>query len=192
MIPHVYWTYFTKYHELADAVGMRGAVYGWVVNETMPKSTDCPSDFEECLYIGQSGGADGYYFDVQNGIKGKLRTDLHKRMTAHHKPLTTGKTTERKYLNIIETYGCGEDVLNGTHTGRPFWVGFICPPKEDPNLCVKSWLISREHYELYQYQRKFDKTPMSNLQVSPKERNPNTKSAESLGTFNALEAFMHD
>lgn len=184
MIPHVYWIRFSEYHKLADKIGMRGAVYGFVWNELMPKPSDYPSDFENCVYIGESGG---FYYDKQNVSKGKLRSHLHKRMTNHHKPLTSGTFTEKKYKLFIEKYGYGDDVLNGTLTGIPLWVGFICPPKEDPDYCLKSWLISREHYEIYQYQRKFGKSPMMNMQVDGKGKNPDSYSSEIMLNYGSLD-----
>jgi len=187
MIPHIHWIRFTEYHKLADQIGMRGAVYGFVWNETMPKSTDSPSDFEGCVYIGESGG---FYYDKQNGYKGKLRTHLHKRMTSHHKPLTTGVCKEKKYELFVEKYGYGDNVLNGTFTNIPLWVGFVCPPKEDPDECLKSWLISREHYEIYQYQRKFGKSPLMNMQVDGKGKDPNSYSSQVMLNYGSLEKHL--
>ena len=187
MIPYTHWIRFTDYHKLADIIGMRGAVYGFVWNETMPKSSECPSDFEGCVYIGESGGATPFYYDKQNGHRGKLRTHLHKRMTSHHKPLTTGICNEKKYELFVERYGYGDDVLNGTLTGIPLWVGFICPPKEDPDHCLKSWMISREHYEIYQYQRKYGKSPLMNMEVDGKGKNLGSYSSEIMQNYGVLE-----
>ena len=92
MIPTTHWIRFVEYHKLADLIGMRGAVYGFVWNDMKPSSTECPSDLDGCVYIGESGG---YYYDKQNGCGGKVRTHLHKRMTQHHKPLTTGVCNEK-------------------------------------------------------------------------------------------------
>ena len=44
MIPTTHWIRFTEYHKLADLVGMRGAVYGFVWSDMKPSSTDSPSD----------------------------------------------------------------------------------------------------------------------------------------------------
>ena len=190
MIPIIHWTRFTDYHKIADKIGMRGAVYGFVFNNKMPSPCDCPSDFEGCVYIGESGGPRAFYYDKQNGHKGKVRTHLHKRMTAHHKPLTTGECSEKKYELFKEKYGFGDDVLNGTLTDTPLWVGFITPPKEDPDHCLKSWLISREHYEIYQYQRKFGRSPLMNMQVDGKGKDTNSYSSEIMQNYGALDAFM--
>lgn len=187
MIPYVHWIRFTEYYKLADGIGMRGAVYGFVWSNMKPSPSQYPSDFEECVYIGESGGC---YYDKQNGHKGKLRSHLHKRMTSHHKPLTTGiapVNEEKKYKLFTERYGYGDDVLNGTLTGIPLWVGFICPPKEDPDHCLKSWLISREHYEIYQYQRKFGKSPLMNMEVDGKGKDPDSYSSEVMQNYGILE-----
>ena len=45
MIPTTHWIRFTEYHKLADLVGMRGAVYGFVWSDMKPSSTDSPSGF---------------------------------------------------------------------------------------------------------------------------------------------------
>tara|TARA_Y100001936_G_C15645806_1_gene443870 strand:- start:250 stop:588 length:339 start_codon:yes stop_codon:yes gene_type:complete len=111
-------------------------------------------------------------------------------MTAHHRPLTTGECSEKKYELFKEKYGFGDDVLNGTLTGMPLWVGFITPPKEDPDHCLKSWLIFREHYEIYQYQRKFGRSPLMNMQVDGKGKDPNSYSSEIMQNYGALDAFM--
>ena len=190
MIPTTHWIRFTDYHKLADIVGMRGAVYGFVWSEMKPSPSECPSDLEGCVYIGESGGERPFYYDKQSGTKGKVRTHLHKRMTTHHKPLTTGECTERKYELFREKYGYGDDVLNGTLTGISLWVGFIVPPKEDPDHCLKSWLISREHYEIYQYQRKFGQSPLMNMQVDGKGKDPNSYSSERMKNYGVLEAFL--
>jgi hypothetical protein len=197
MTIEVHWTYFTKYHELADQIGMRGSVYAFVWNDMMPKSTDYPSDFEGCVYVGHSGGIRPYYHDKQSKHKGKVRTHLHKRITKHHKPLTTGKVSGKKgnkgYLNFINTFGFGEDVLNGTLTGIPLWISFICPPKEDPDYCLKSWLHSREYQEIYRYQRKFGgKSPIMNMDVSVANKKTNSHSSDRLDNFVTLDGFWND
>lgn len=184
-VPYVHWIRFTEYYKLADIVGMRGAVYGFVWNETMPKPSDCPSDFEECVYVGQSGG---FYYDKQSGHKGKVRSHLHKRMTCHHKPFTTGICSEKGHMLFVEKYGYGDDVLNGTLTGIPLWVGFICPSKEEPDHRLKSWLLYGESSEIYEYERKFGKSPLMNLEVDGQGRDPNSYSSEILQNYGALEA----
>ena len=187
MIPITYWIRFTEYHKLADLVGMRGAVYGLVFNDMKPSPFDRPSDFEECVYVGESGG---FYYDKQNGHKGKLRTHLHKRMTAHHKPLTTGECKEYKYELFKEMYGFGDNVLNGTLTGTPLWVGFITPPKEDPDNCLKFWLLKTESDEIYRYTCRFGRTPLMNMQGDGKGKDPDSYSSEIMKNYGALEAFL--
>jgi len=186
MIPTVYWIRFSHYHKLADLVGMRGAVYGFVWNDMKPSNSQSPSDFEECVYIGESGG---FYYDKQ-GRKGKLRSHLHKRMTMHHKPFSTGECNERKYELFKERYGYGDDVLDGTLTGTPLWVGFIVPPKEDPDHCLKSWLIATEHHEIYQYQRRWDKSPLMNMQVDGRGKDPESYSSQVMINYNSLEKYF--
>ena len=187
MIPIVHWIRFSEYHKLADLVGMRGAVYGFVWNEIKPSNAQSPSDFEGCVYIGESGG---FYYDKQNGQKGKIRSHLHKRMTNHHKPLTTGESNERKYELFKERYGYGDDVLNGTLTGIPLWVGFIVPPKEDPDYCLKSWLIATEHHEIYQYQRRWGVSPLMNMQVDGRGKDPESYSSQAMLNYNSLEKYF--
>jgi hypothetical protein len=101
--------------------------------------------------------------------------------------LTTGICNEKKYELFVEKYGYGDDVLNGTLTDTPLWVGFICPPKEDPDVCLKSWLMSREHSEIYQYQRKFGKSPLMNMQVDGKGKDPNSYSSKTMLNYGTLE-----
>jgi len=181
------WTEFSNYHTICDVVGMRGAVYGFVWNDKKPDDYQLPYEFSGCVYIGESGGN---YYDKQNGIRGKFRSHLHKRMTAHHKPLTTGKTTEKKYQLFIEKYGYGDSVLNGGIFSETLWLGITIPRKSLPDSAMKSWQIMEEHRQITSYILKYGHSPLMNMEVDGKGRNEESYSTSMLQTMNALEKFL--
>ncbi len=156
------WMKFTDYYRYCDNIAFHGATYGFVFNETIPKDFQFPCEFEGCVYIGKSAG---YYYDKQNGRKGKVRSHVHKRMTSHHKPLTTGIGGETSHSKIIEVYGYGDHVLDGTFTNLPMWLGLILPQpdfqKEDEQL-MNRWTLHIEQMQLLQYRINFGKETLGN------------------------------
>ena len=73
-----------------------------------------------------------YYVSSYPDRKGPLKTMnasyLYKRMTHHHKPLMTGdKNHSTGFTNIIDKYGYGKHVLDGTFTGIPLWLCMLIP-----------------------------------------------------------------
>ena len=178
------WCRFSDYHKFCDVVGMRGSVYGLVWNKSKPEDYQLPYEFKGCVYIGESGGN---YFDKQNGIKGKFRSHLHKRMTTHHKPLTTGKTIERKYQLFIDAYGYGDSVLNGGVVEEVLWLGLTLPRKSLPDNAMKGWQIMEEHRQILGYTLKYGYSPLMNVEVDGKGRNEKSYSTSMLQTQNALE-----
>ena len=156
------WMKFTDYYKHCDQLAFHGATYGFVFNDVMPKPYQFPCEFEGCVYIGKSAGN---YYDKQNGHKGKTRSHIHKRMTTHHKPLTTGVGAESSHAKIIEVYGYGDDVLNGTLTNLPMYLGLILPQpdfeKEDEQL-MNRWAYTIEQMQLLQYRTNFGKETLGN------------------------------
>lgn len=180
------WVRFSDYHRICDTVGMRGGVYGLVWNKTKPEDYQLPYEFRGCVYIGESGGN---YYDKQNGIKGKFRSYLHKRMTTHHKPLTTGITKEKKYQLFIDEYGYGDFVLNGGMYKEVLWLGITLPRPSLPDNALKGWQIMEEHRQILSYTLKYKATPLMNVEVDGKGRNEKSYSTSMLQTQNALEKF---
>jgi len=168
------WCYFTDYHKYCDSFAQYGATYSFVFNETIPKDYQQPCEFEECVYVGKSAG---YYYDKQMGTKGKVRSHVHKRMTSHHKPLTTGIGGETSHNKIIERYGFGDDVLNGVHTNKPMWLGLIIPRPEilENQSLLNRWTLYQEQQQLINYELRFDKCTIGN-QDTTERKNPNSYS----------------
>ena len=134
----IHWDYFTNYPKNCNIIGKPGGVYGLVFNETKPESYEFPCEFEGCVYI--------------------------KRMTHHHKPLMTGdKTYSTGFTNIIEEYGYGRDVLNGTFTNNPLWLGMLIPRPDFPKKRIERWAFRTEQDQLLKYELVWDKTTLGNM-----------------------------
>lgn len=165
--PHIiHWDYFKNYHKHCDQIAMRGATYAFVFNETKPKEYQQPFEFEECVYIGKSAGS---YVDKQSGSRSKLRSNLHKRMTTHHKALMTGKTDNiSSYKSIIENYGYGDNVMDGTLTGIPMWLCIMLPRPDVPDELVARWALMQEQLQMYFYESKFGRPTIGNMDTKTK------------------------
>jgi|TARA_B110000908_G_C10267733_1_gene466222 hypothetical protein len=157
----VFWCKFKDYSVHCDALTVQsGATYGFVFNENKPKSYQYPSEFEECVYIGESAG---WYIDVQGGSRRKDRSYVHKRMTSHNKTLMNGNTPKNQtHSAIIDSYGYGEDVLNGTLTNKPMWLGLMLPRPDLPKELVKMWVQYHERAQMLDYAMRWGKSPISN------------------------------
>jgi len=162
----IHWDYFTKYYKHCDNIAFRGACYAFVYNETKPTHFQQPFEFEQCVYVGESAG---YYYDKQNGHKGKPRSHVHKRMTRHHKPFTTGESCESSHTAIIEEYGYGDHVLNGTFTNLPMWLCLMIPRPDLPDTLVKEWVQLQERMQLFQYKSKWGHSTLGNMDAEPRK-----------------------
>jgi|TARA_R110000796_G_C14338495_1_gene410036 hypothetical protein len=156
----IYWDYFTNYPKNCDNIAMRGATYALVFNKTKPDKFKLPCEYEQCVYIGKSAG---YYYDKQNGYKGKVRSHVHKRMTNHHKPLITGEGGDSSHKAIIEEYGYGEAAINGIVTGLPLWLCLLIPRPDVPDETISRWTLTQEQIQLYQYEINFGHCTLGNM-----------------------------
>ena len=168
-VEKVYWIRMSEHFKISNDIGMRhgGAVYGFVFNETQPGETNLPSDFKECIYIGKSGKQ--FYFDRKNGPNKlpKICSYLYKRLI-HHRDRFNGTATlslneSKKYNLYKQKYGFGIDVMNGTLTGVPLWVGLIPVPLQVKENFHENWLLRYERLELFRYRKQFDENPLMNL-----------------------------
>lgn len=168
-IEKVYWVKLLEHYKISNSIGLThgGSVYGFVFSETQPKEYQVPSDFEETVYIGKSGK--GFYYDRKNGEK-KLprKTSFLNKRIIHHRDRFNGTAKisleeNRKYQLFEDKYGFGFDVLNGTITGKPLWVGFIPVPINLPEFMSENWLLRYERFELFRYKTKFNKSTLMNL-----------------------------
>jgi len=164
----IYWDYFTNYYKHCDNLAMTGACYAFVFNETKPTNFKQPHEFEQCVYVGESAGN---YYDLQNGYKGKVRSHIHKRMTNHHKPLTTGQGAESSHKAIIETYGYGDHVLNGTFTDLPMWLCLLIPRPDLPETMVKQWAKLQERRQLFKYELEWGHCTLGNMDTGSRKDN---------------------
>jgi hypothetical protein len=184
------WCYFTQYHKHCDNFAIGGATYSFVFNETMPQNYQQPFEFEECVYVGKSSGI---YYDKTGIAKGKCRGMPHKRMTVHHKPLTTGKGGETSHNKIIEQYGFGDDVLNGVYTNKPMWLALIIPRPEiiKNQSLLNRWTLHQEQEQLLKYELRFGKCTIGNLD-STERKDPNSYSTGRMNDIKTqdLEKFM--
>jgi len=180
------WDYFRNYHKFCDAFEMSGACYGLVFNETCPKDYQRPYEFKECVYIGESAGC---YIDKQNGTKTKQRSYVHKRMTNHIKPLMEGVGGTTSHQEIIKKYSYGHDVLMGTITGKPLWLGLLIPRPDLPEEFVKQWCLMQEGNELFDYACKWGKSPLGNLNAD-KRKNEDSWSSQRMRELPTLEEFV--
>ena len=162
----IHWDYFTKYYKHCDTLAMTGACYAFVFNEDKPTHFQEPCEFEQCVYVGESGGN---YYDKQNGHKGKVRSHVHKRMSSHHKPFTTGKSCESSHKSIIETYGYGDHVLNGTFTGLPMWLCLMVPRPDLQETMVKQWAKLQERMQLFKYEEKWGHCTLGNMDTGSRK-----------------------
>ena len=171
--PHIiHWDYFTNYYKHCDTLAMRGGTYAFVFNETKPNQWQMPCEFEQCVYIGKSAG---YYYDAQNGHKGKVRSHIHKRMTTHHKPLLTGLDGDTSHNAIIEEYGYGKDAINGTCTGLPMWLCLLIPRPDVPDETISRCAYTQEQIQLYQYEMNFGHCTLGNMDTK-ENKNPESYS----------------
>jgi len=168
-IEKIYWIRLSEHYKISNNIGLNhgGAIYGFVFNETQPSENSLPSDFEECVYVGKSGK--GFYYDRKNGVnkKPKKASYLNKRLI-HHRDRFNGTATisseeKKKYSLFEQRYGFGLDVMNGTLTGIPLWVGLIPVPLNLPETFHENWLLRYERFELFKYKKKFGKSPLLNL-----------------------------
>ena len=179
----IHWCLFTEYHKYCDQLTMNtGACYSFVFHETKPESYQRPSDFQDCCYIGKSSG---HYVDKQSGMKTKLRSHVHKRMTTHLGALVNESKQETSHQRIIEKYGQGTDVFNGTLTGKPCWLGLILPRPDLNEKDYGPWCQMAERHELYLYQRNFGCEPVGNLDNGT-NKNPESFSSQYIDNLNAL------
>ena len=195
--PHIiHWDYYTNYHKNCNTIGLPGGVYGLVFSETMPKPGQYPSEFETCVYIGKSTGSgeDGHYIDRKTSLNSMVTSYMYKRMTHHHKPLMTGdKTYSKGFTQIIEEYGYGRDVLNGTFTGLPLWLCMLIPPPDLDKERIERWAYVTEQMQLYSFEMMWDKTTLGNMDTQP-HKDPNSFSYGRMKDFNEqaeiIERFM--
>ena len=173
--PHIiHWDYFTKYYKYCDSLALRGATYAFVFNETKPNKWEHPCEFEQCVYVGKSVG---YYYDAQNGFRGRIRSHIHKRMTRHHKPLTSGYGGDSSHNAIIENYGYGDDVLNGNGTGLPMWLCLLIPRPDVLDETIARWALTQEQIQLYNYEMNFGHCTLGNMDTKE------NKDPESYSTY---------
>ena len=188
--PHiVHWDYFTNYYKHCDTLAMRGGTYAFVFNETKPDKFELPCEFEQCVYIGKSAG---YYYDAQNGHKGKVRSHIHKRMTKHHKPLVEGVGCETSHSAIIEEYGYGVDAMNGTVTGLPMWLCLLIPRPDVPDETISRWAYTQEQIQLYQYEMNFGHCTLGNMDTK-ENKDPESYSSYRMNAIKetSLEKFTN-
>lgn len=164
-IKYVNWDYFTNWANITKNV--QGACYAFVFNETKPQNYNFPYEYENCVYVGKSCGM---YADTlgTNGHKHRIRSYLHSRMSEHYGALVSGKKTESSHEKIIETFGSGKDVMDGTLTNLPMWLGIILPRDDVKN--TNAWSHYMERQQIYYYTQKWDKTPIGNLDTSSKSK----------------------
>ena len=168
-IEKVYWIRLSEHYKISNTIGLNhgGSVYGFVFHETQPSEDNLPSDFEECVYVGKSGK--GFYHDQKNGPnKNPKRTSFLNKRLIHHRDRFNGTATvssdeKKKYSLYEEKYGLGLDVMNGTLTGIPLWVGLIPIPLNLPETFHENWLLRYERFELFKYKSKFNRSPLLNL-----------------------------
>ena len=188
--PHiVHWDYFTNYYKHCDTLAMRGGTYAFVFNETKPAVWEMPCEFKQCVYIGKSAG---YYYDAQNGHKGKVRSHIHKRMTKHHKPLVEGVGCETSHSAIIEEYGYGVDAMNGTVTGLPMWLCLLIPRPDVPDETISRWAYTQEQIQLYQYEMNFGHCTLGNMDTK-ENKDPESYSSYRMNAIKetSLEKFTN-
>jgi hypothetical protein len=158
----IFWCRFTDYYKHCDNMALRGATYHFVWNNKQPENYEHPSEFEGCVYVGLS--ADSYV--ERNGARFKPRGHLHKRMTSHHKPLTTGilpKGEEEKYKLFIDSYGYGDDVLNGVNREIVLWLCLLIPAPNVPDELIRTWVFNQESQSILKYAMKWGYTPLMNI-----------------------------
>lgn len=174
-VKYVQWEYFTKWADVTKNIP--AACYGFVFNETKPGVYNMPCEYEDCVYIGKSAG---FYADSlgTNGHKYRIRSYAHSRMSKHFGALVTGKPTESSHDRIIEKFGSGKDVMDGTLTGLPMWLGLIVPRDDVKNLNAWSQYIERQ--QIYFYTEKWNKTPIGNLDSKSDSVRTDSKSYEIL------------
>ena len=193
MTEKIYWIRITEHYKISNTIGLThgGAVYGFVFNETQPKENQLFSEFEELVYVGESGGR---YYDQKNGEK-KLPRDtslLYKRIIRHRDRFNgTAKVSSNeteKYQLFGDKYGFGFDVLNGTFTGEPLWVGFLPIPINYPESNHKNWVLTYERLELGRHRDTFNKKTLMNLDED--YDNTNEESASSKYEIPDVTSFM--
>lgn len=182
----IIWVRYSDYYKVCDQQALRGGCYSLVFTEMKPESYQYPCEFEESVYFGESAG---YYLDPQGSGRLKIRSHIHKRMTDHHKPLTTGKGGESNMKNIIGKYGYGEHILDGTLTGIPLWLCILVPREDLPESMVKAWVQFHERDQILSYMLTFNRSPLGNNDCDS-HKDPDSWSTKTLQKMGSLESFM--
>ena len=194
----VHWDYFTNYPKNCNIIGKPGGVYALVFNETKPESYEFPCEFERCVYIGKATGKNGKGSNPDR--KGTLKTmeasHMYKRMTNHVTPLMKGKKASTGFSNIIEEYGYGRDVLNGTFTSLPLWLCMLIPRPDFPKERIERWALTIEQEQLLKYELMWDKTTLGNMDTEEQEVDEDSFSRRRTKDLNKqgeiMESFMVD
>ena len=187
-VSKVHWERISEHYKITNPIGINhgGAVYGHVFSETKPSEENLPSDFFECIYIGKSKG---WYWDRKKGPnKNPTKKSYLNKRTIHHRDRYAGTATvssneKRKYGLYEDKYGLGLDVMNGTYTGKPLWIGLIPVPLYISNPEKENWLLKYERLELFRYRKIFGKSTLMNLDedssnVDPKSFSSNYQSTD--------------
>lgn len=131
-------------------------VYAFVATDKVPDNTRLPYEFEDCVYIGKSGGMeDAYTFDRKdkNTNRGRYQTIPHNRMKAHKTAFN--RLEEDKYCLFSNKYENMDDKI--------LCVCFITPPKHVSPMNKMSWLLMVESEMIYKYQERFRKPLLMNI-----------------------------
>ena len=189
----IHWDYFTNYHKNCNIIGKPGGVYGLVFNETTPESYEYPCEFEGCVYVGKATGKKGVssYPDRKGPLKTMNASYLYKRMTHHHKPLMTGdRSHSTGFTNIIEQYGYGKHVLDGTFTGIPLWLCMLIPRPDFPKERIERWAFMIEQDQLLKYELMWDKTTLGNMDTEEQRVDADSFSQTRMKELNEQQKIM--
>ena len=116
---------------------------------------------------------------------------LYKRMTHHHKPLMTGdKNHSTGFTNIIEKYGYGKHVLDGTFTGIPLWLCMLIPRPDFPKERIERWAFAIEQDQLLKYELMWDKTTLGNMDTEEQRVDADSFSQTRMKELNEQQKIM--
>ncbi len=191
----VHWEKMSQHYKITRPIGINhgGAVYGHVFSETKPSEENLPSDFLECIYIGKSKG---WYWDRKKGPnKNPIKTSYLNKRTIHHRDRYAGTAKvsseeEYKYGLYEDKYGLGLDVMNGTYTGKPLWIGLIPSPSDISDPQKENWLLRYERFELFKYRKFFRESPLLNLDEDSSNVDPKSFSSNYQSQSIDLTLFM--
>jgi hypothetical protein len=161
--------WFSKEQIYGFANNLHAAVYSFAFLEECPEQNVFPHELENTFYVGQTGNKQGdhLFYDQKNRRDmgtymapryGMVTSVVKMRMKAHFKEF------QKEYSEQADTYALFHESF--TPSLRPNYqpfVNILIPPKDLPDVAVKSWLLMVENTVIHSYIMNWNKEVLCNL-----------------------------